>query len=74
MCKLLSKYSKIHNTILGSGYYIRGRDGLIFNSTVPMNDLYWISGNLREVEFDNFKYMEYEDINMMRIKKFKKGK
>jgi len=60
---------------LGNGMFLRMKDHKIQRSNVPMNDIYWTyyeSLADKAINMDNFKNVEYEDINMLRTKPFKR--
>lgn len=76
-CKLNGNYSKIHDVTMGNGVLIRRKDHFIQHGSYPMNNLYWEiyrEDGDRAIGVDNFKFVDYEDSNMINIKPFKKSR
>ena len=77
---LLDEFGKIHDIgMLGMGYgsFLRRGDHKLHKSSAPMNDFYWFkyaSTDDKAASMHDFKYLDYEDQAMMRIKKFNKDR
>ena len=75
--KLLARFGDIHDASMSKGRCLRRCEHKLHQSSVPMNDLYWIiydSIDDKAASMDDFKYIDYEDYKMMRVWAFKKDR